>query len=222
MHRVMYRTGDLAELDAHGDLVFGGRVDNQVQIRGLRIELGEVEAAVARVFETEACCTVAERPDDSKTIVAYIVKADRKRVQSGLEALERALPEYMLPSHLVLVDEFPITINDKVDRSRLPEPRDEHLIARYKTLPDLEPSASEAERDIIERARALLDIDGAISPTDRFVDLGADSLKIVRLVVDVQRGFSVKLPVKQMNARELSARSLARYVEASAATRSRV
>jgi acyl carrier protein len=54
------------------------------------------------------------------------------------------------------------------------------------------------------------------------VDLGADSLKIVRLVVDVQRGFSVKLPVKQMNARELSARSLARYVEASAATRSRV
>jgi nonribosomal peptide synthetase CepB len=215
---VMYRTGDLARFDERGALVFSARVDNQIQVQGLRVELGEVEAAVAKAFASEAHCAVLERSDGSKGIVAYVVDRDGSPVGACLVELGRLLPEYMIPSHLVRLDALPVSINDKIDKARLPVPTDEHLVARHKasagegaTADDA--SATEAEAEIMRLAQELLEIEGAISPTDLLVDLGADSLRIVRLVLAVQRTYEVKLPVKEMKAVELSARSLAALVE---------
>lgn len=212
-HEQMYLTGDLAYYNEDSDLVFQGRLDNQVQVRGLRIELGEVEAAVKRAFGGGVFCMAHEHAGE-KGIVAYIAGADSDLISTRLERLAEMLPEYMLPTWLVPVEVLPVNVNDKVDKAKLLPPGNEHLIARYRDIRGDEAPATLIEERILALAAALLNIEGHISAIDRFVDLGADSLRIVKLVIDAQKTFSVKLPIKKMNAKTLSARELATFVEA--------
>ena len=214
-HPVMYKTGDLARIDPTGALRHEGRVDSQVQVRGLRVELGEVEAAVARSFGTRVYCGVHQPDDGAMSIAAFVVDHDVAAVPAAVERLYRELPAHMMPSYLVLVDELPVTINDKVDRGRLPTVTDNHLLARYRRTAPLAASAAltATESTIIDSAHRILRIDIPIGADDLFIELGAHSLQIVKLVVDVQRTFAVKVPVKQMDAAQLSTRSLAEVVD---------
>nr|WP_277352026.1 non-ribosomal peptide synthetase [Rhodococcus sp. HNM0563] len=211
-HPVMYRTGDLARIDENRILRFEGRADDQVQVRGLRVELGEVEAAVEKAFGARAHCGIREEGDNSTAIVAFVVIDPDAGVADGLERLQDLLPEYMVPTYLVRVDAIPVTINDKIDKKRLPEVTEDHLVARQRVIHVADQLMTSDEAAIVDIAREVLGLTGVIAPMDRFVELGADSLRIVKLVMAVQRAFDVKLPVRQMNASTLTARSLAEYV----------
>ncbi|BAH50284.1 amino acid adenylation domain-containing protein [Rhodococcus opacus] len=123
----MYRTGDLARYDASGALHYHGRIDDQIQLRGYRVELGEITAAMTAVPDVQAAvATVHEQAGDQR-IVGYVVPrpgAAHEAVEDQVRAhLVRSLPGYMTPSALVTLDRLPLTHNGKVDKDALPAPR---------------------------------------------------------------------------------------------------
>ncbi|MFL6234404.1 MAG: alpha/beta fold hydrolase, partial [Thermoanaerobaculia bacterium] len=119
----LYRSGDLARFLANGDLEYLGRIDHQVKIRGFRIELGEIESALAAQSSVREAVVLARDQGTEKRLVAYVVPDGAAPSLAGLrDALAGSLPDYMLPSALVVLEAMPLTANGKVDRRALPAP----------------------------------------------------------------------------------------------------
>ena len=118
----LYRTGDEVRWREDGKLEFIGRQDNQVKIRGYRVELGEIEGAIREVEGVkEGAAGVREAAGGEKRIVGYVVKEEGVRIGEVRRRVREKLPEYMVPSQWVEVEEMPLTANGKVDRKRLAE-----------------------------------------------------------------------------------------------------
>ena len=165
----LYRTGDLGRWLPNGEIEFLGRKDFQVKIRGFRIEIGEIESAIASQPEVRGVHVQAQTINEQKCLVAWYVSADlsperlRKR-------LSTRLPHYMVPSYLLKVDSFPLTLNGKVDLRRLPAP-----MAQDATLNDLElDSTQEAIREIW--AHTLKVRKSSIGLDSNFFHMGGHSL----------------------------------------------
>lgn len=181
----MYRTGDRARWRHDGALEFMGRLDNQVKIRGQRVEPGEVEAAILASGIATAVAVVP-RADDSgeNRLVAYIVPPRGAPPREPAElrgALARRLPEVMIPGAFVTMDALPLTSSGKLDRSALPDPawRDA-APGRLRTAPG---PATETEREIAGLFAGVLGLEPAtIAATDDFFELGGHSLLAARLV----------------------------------------
>lgn len=176
----LYRTGDRARRLADGSLEFLGRIDDQVKIRGYRVELGEVEA-VLRTHGglKEVAVVLREDQPGEKRLVAYYTPAAGSQI--SLDALRRGLssrlPEYMVPSHFVMVDPMPLTPNGKIDRRNLPSPgRHRPLLERQLLAP-----RTSTERWLAGLWRRTLDLDD-VGVHDRFFELGGTSLTAVRLL----------------------------------------
>ncbi|HTE18061.1 MAG TPA: amino acid adenylation domain-containing protein, partial [Armatimonadota bacterium] len=123
----LYRTGDIGRYLDDGNIEYLGRVDNQVKVRGYRIELGEIEAALVRHESVcEVAVTVREDVPGNKRLVAYVVAAEdgASPVNELREYLRQQLPEYMIPSTFVMLEEMPLTPNGKIDRRALPAPEE--------------------------------------------------------------------------------------------------
>ncbi|WP_157875953.1 non-ribosomal peptide synthetase, partial [Streptacidiphilus griseoplanus] len=195
----MYRTGDLARWNTHGLLEHLGRTDDQVKIRGFRIELGEVQNALTGHAAVEqAMVLVREDRTGDKRLVAYVTVAagtdnqDLTRLSAGIRAHTVAvLPDYMVPSAVVVMDAFPLTVNGKLDRRALPEP-------------DLAVTAGTGRRPATEREEALCglfaDVLGIpeVGVDDNFFELGGHSLLAVTLIARIRTGMGIELPVKAL------------------------
>ena len=122
----IYRTGDQVKWGKNGNLEFLGRMDQQVKVRGYRIELGEIEAAL-QAHEGVRACAVIVREDQSaeKRVVAYVVRNGAVKAEAFSEFLKQRLPEYMVPSAFVEMEQLPLTPNGKIDRKALPAPERE-------------------------------------------------------------------------------------------------
>ncbi|WP_037821145.1 non-ribosomal peptide synthetase, partial [Streptomyces sp. NRRL B-3229] len=176
----MYRTGDLVRRRADGRLEFLGRSDDQVKVRGYRIELGEVEAAVAQCSEVARTAVVVreDRPGERR-LVAYAVPGpgahvDARRVREQVAA---RLPEYMVPSAVVVLDALPLTANAKLDRRALPAPEADAYgaVAGGYAAP-----RTPVEERLAEVWAEVLGLD-RVGVEDSFFDLGGDSIRAVRL-----------------------------------------
>ncbi len=172
----MYRTGDLARFLPDGSLECLGRVDHQVKIRGFRIELGEIEHALrAQPGVRAAVVTLREQPPGSQRLVAYLVteRAQGVDLPELRGALKRLLPDYMLPSAFVLLEELPLLANGKLNRNALPEPDQQ----RPEQAAPFVAAHTEIERQL---ARVWSDVLGitSVGVQDNFFDPGGHSLLV--------------------------------------------
>ena len=193
----MYRTGDLARFRSDGTLLFLGRNDRQVQIRGFRVEIGEIEVHLAEHPVVRECAVIAR--DDGRggeNLVAYVACAAAPvDLPATLRAhLERLLPSHAVPSAFMALDVLPLTANGKLDRDALPAP-DEGSFVRV-TFAEPRPGT---ETVLAELWRELLDVP-CIGRHDRFFDLGGHSLLAVRLLSRIVRAFGVRLQLATLFA----------------------
>ncbi|TQC50217.1 amino acid adenylation domain-containing protein [Rhodococcus sp. WS4] len=183
----LYRTGDLARWAADGSLDFLGRADNQVKIRGMRLELEDVEAGIVSHPDIRhSAVVVRETPSGAKYLAAYVVaKQDSVPDVGELRVWASSkLPEYMVPSAFVILDRFPLTPNGKLDRRALPEP---DLGAAGENVAP----RTAAEEKLCALMAAVLGVE-SVGVTDDFFALGGDSIVAIQLVNHARReGLSI-------------------------------
>ncbi len=190
----MYRTGDLCRFLANGEIEYLGRIDNQVKIRGFRIELEEIENAISRHPSVQsAVVTAREDTPGDKRLVAYVVPSGKSISAAVLQdAIRAKLPEYMVPSAVVELQQFPLSPNGKINRRLLPAP-DASTFERSSLV---EPR-DELEVTLVKIWQKVL---GAktIGIRDDFFDLGGHSLMGARVLVEVERVIGKKLPLSSL------------------------
>ncbi|WP_424193088.1 amino acid adenylation domain-containing protein [Ampullimonas aquatilis] len=205
---VLYKTGDLLRLLPDGNYAYAGRLDDQVKVRGYRVELGEIEAALNQ-HEAVNQAVVAARADvyGVKRLIAYIKLdvAGTLPLASLRAHLEARLPDFMMPARFVTIDDFPRTPAGKIDRRALPEPA--------STRPDLETPyvapGTPVEQAICAAIGELLEIN-PVGIDDSFFDLGGNSILALRLVNQLKQS-QIEIPVALI-FQYASARMLARQI----------
>jgi amino acid adenylation domain-containing protein len=190
----MYRTGDLARWDRSGRIHHLGRSDQQVKVRGFRIELEEVERALASYPAIRQACVATAGSDADVALVAYYIEDGSAPTTSELRRYLRSkLPNYMIPALFVNVVEVPLTPSGKVDRKRLPDP----FRSGMRTDISAEPLASGAEQQLADVWRGFLQTEG-IGPGDNFFELGGHSLLSMEVAREFQRRTGIKLDARAM------------------------
>ncbi|MDQ1640629.1 MAG: hypothetical protein QOF62_3968 [Pyrinomonadaceae bacterium] len=169
----LYRTGDLARFNAEGNLVYLGRIDNQVKIKGFRIELDEVETILNQFAGVRECAVVArEDATGEKRLIAYVVEdAAQSEVDELRKAMKAKVPEYMVPSTFVKMKSLPLTTNGKVDRQALPAPDRK----QNGCTEDCATKHSQAEKTLMKIWAEVLKVE-QVGLNDNFFDLGGDSI----------------------------------------------
>lgn len=189
-HGTMYRTGDLGRLE-NGLLYCHGRIDDQIKLRGHRIEPGEIEA-VARTVAGVRDATVAVRevgPGDAR-LVLYVV-GDEQVTESLKQTLFRQLPDYMQAQHIMWLDTLPATFNGKLDRRALPTPADTHTTAEYVAPRSAnEALVLAAFNDVLECSDVGL--------SDNFFELGGHSLLAAHMIANLRASTKVDLPLRNL------------------------
>jgi amino acid adenylation domain-containing protein len=190
----VYRTGDIVKWDESGELDFIGRVDNQVKIRGYRIELGDIETKLLEHNNIETAVVIVDsNNEESKHLVAYVVL----KIQSTTDSISIKkflmlnLPEYMVPTHIVILDKMPLNSSEKIDRKALPKPKLEFNSVVSSPM-------SETEKVLSKIWESLLNIKN-ISVNSNFFDIGGNSLLVISMVVQIKKIMDIDIePVTVM------------------------
>lgn len=185
----VYRTGDLARWGPDGALRHLGRIDNQVKIRGVRIEPGEIEDGLLRHPDVRQAAAVAraDRERGSELVAYFVAKnGQRPSAQELRKHLRAILPEAMVPATFVPVDEMPLTPNGKLDRTRLPEPTE---TANVEASP-----LTQTEARLAELWTEVLGVGHEIAPDSDFFDLGGNSLLAFLLFDRIAESFGCEMP----------------------------
>jgi amino acid adenylation domain-containing protein len=192
----LYRTGDWVRYDADGAIAFIGRHDGQVKLRGFRIEVGEIESAIVRQpLVRSAVVMVREDEPGDKRLVAYVVpeRDDALSVDELRRGLRSELPRYMVPMAFVVMDDFPLTPNGKVDRGALPVPDP----ARAESEGEYVAPRSDVERSLAEIWASVLRLD-RVGVHDDFFGLGGHSLMATQVVSRLRTELGVDLPLQTL------------------------
>ncbi|WP_010249929.1 non-ribosomal peptide synthetase [Acetivibrio cellulolyticus] len=190
---LVYKTGDRAFWRPDGVVEYIGRADFQVKIRGLRIELGEIEEVILKHgLIKEAVVVAQESENGNKYLCAYIVQHSEIDEHDLKEYLSESLPEYMVPSYFVNMEQIPLLPNGKVDRKALPKPdRNEGNKGKY------EPPRNATEEKLTELWKRVLEID-KIGIHDNFFELGGHSLLATIMVSEIVKQFKKSIPLQNL------------------------
>jgi natural product biosynthesis luciferase-like monooxygenase protein len=192
----LYRTGDLVRWRQDGALQFVGRRDTQIKLRGQRIELGEIESVLSQYPAVDRCVvTVREDVLDEKRLIAYLTAKHGSHAKASelRQFLSRTLPEAMVPSAFVVLEDFPTLPNGKINLHALPQPTS----ARPELRMDYVAPRNSTEQDLASMWAELLRIDD-VGVHDSFFELGGDSLTAVELMLRIQQKFAVELPLYRL------------------------
>ncbi len=205
----LYRTGDRVRLRAGGHVEFLGREDFQVKVRGFRIELGEIETALSEMPEVREAVVVArEDGGEGKRLVAYYVPAQPHLAKPELlrERLREDLPDYMLPSLFVPLDELPLVPSGKIDRGALPAPS-----GRPESDQPYEAPVEGMESTIAGLWQTALGVE-RVSRDDRFFELGGHSLMLVEVHSRLGKALDLEIPLVDL-FRYPTVRTLAAHLQ---------
>ncbi|GII04200.1 amino acid adenylation domain-containing protein [Planobispora takensis] len=194
----LYRTGDLARWRPDGEVEYLGRSDFQVKIRGMRVELGEIEAALLALEEVKAAVVVARPGAGGPRLAAYVVSDEEIDWRARLAAV---LPGYMVPSDFVRLEALPVSRNGKLDRAALPEPASSRTASYVPPRDPVEAHLAHLWEEALELT--------AVGVHDDFFELGGHSLIALRLAMRIRKEFDRELPV----AAFLSAPTVARLAD---------
>ncbi|MGD2085279.1 MAG: amino acid adenylation domain-containing protein [Candidatus Aminicenantes bacterium] len=205
---VMYKTGDLARWFHDGNMEFLGRKDNQVKIRGYRIELGEIECQLLLHEDvTDAVVLAKGEAKGDRYLCAYYVTPEALTAVALSNYLSLTLPDYMIPTYFIKLEQIPLTPNGKVNRKALPEPKIGGETAVY-----VAPS-SEIERKIVEIWAEIINLPKEqIGIQSDFFELGGHSLSAIRMVANIHKNLNVKLSLAEVFAKP-TIQALAQSIE---------
>lgn len=197
----LYRTGDLGKRLANGEFICMGRMDFQVKIRGHRIELGEIERNLLRFDGINECVAVAKHNQDVPYLVAYFTADLSLNPKAVRDYLQSMLPNHMVPSYFMQLDQMPLTPNGKINRKALPEP--DGMIQPDSAY---EEPKDEIERKLVRIWESVLNVSTSegqkltghrgVGVADHFFESGGHSLKATSLVSRIQKEFDLSMPIK--------------------------
>jgi len=189
----LYRTGDYGLRRKDGIIEFSGRVDNQVKVRGYRIELGEVETTIQSLEEVEKAIVLSHQlVDGTKQLVAYCTCRVSLESDKLKKLLVQKMPDYMVPGKVVILEEFPLNKNGKVDRDKLLT----NEISKVDNDQYIEPR-NDIEKQLVEIWSQILG-QQKISVTDNFFELGGHSLTATRMLTKVHKELDVEINLKKL------------------------
>lgn len=206
----MYRSGDLAYYDRNGEIYYAGRVDKQVKIKGFRIELGEINQRLEG-YPGIAQAVTTIHPENRDSLAAYVIMRDAAQEKSAgfnekeiVKWLRDFLPPYMIPSYIMEVSQFPLTVNGKLDYARLPKPE------RLPSLEEADRTLTERETRLVDAMKQVLGL-GQIALSDNYYLLGGDSIKAIQ-IASVLKNYGYQLKVKDVLSAE-TVEEIARAME---------
>lgn len=190
----MFRSGDCAKWLSNGEIEFLGRKDNQIKIRGNRIELKEIEARLHAHQDVKAC-VVQPVIDDAgeKTLVAYVLSEGGIQALALQHYLREHLPSYMIPNRILRIEKFPLLPSGKIDQRKL----DEFLRSQISDEIQIVTPSNDTERKLMAVWKNILQKE-TISIKDSFFELGGHSLKATQLVNQISRTWNIKIPLKEL------------------------
>ena len=204
---IIYKTGDLGRILSDGNLEVIGRNDQQVKIRGIRIELSEIENKLLEYKELSDVKVIDIRDKDGeKYLCAYLILKDNIEIPELRRKLSQDFPEYMIPSYFVILEKFPLTPNGKLDRNALPEPDKNEIAGREYEAPQ-----SEMQKRLVNIWCEVLEID-KIGINDNFFQLGGHSLKAISIISKIYKEFNVEISIIQLFSAP-TIKELAAYIE---------
>ncbi|MFN7198349.1 MAG: amino acid adenylation domain-containing protein, partial [bacterium] len=187
----IYKTGDLAKWGDDGNIEFLGRIDHQIKLRGFRIELGEIEAVLLKHPAIKEVIVNLHKTENNQQLVVYITGELIDNLSQQLKQhLKTHLPDYMIPSQIMRLDEFPLTPNGKIDRQALPLP-DHKLQSLY------EAPRNKIEQQLTEIWSLIVECK-KISIHDNFFDLGGHSILAIKLLNQIQKSFNQELSLTSL------------------------
>jgi amino acid adenylation domain-containing protein len=191
-HLRSYRTGDLAKRLPDSALVFAGRADDQVKVRGFRVEPGEVEATLRALKGVRAAVVMARSESGLTELIAFVVTEPKCALtsQAVMAQLRDVLPDYMLPSSVSLLDAIPLTPNGKLDRRAL------EAQARASRAVPVEPPANTLERSLASLWTQLLRTPSLVGVTEELISTGGNSLLLMQLAGRIHQDFGHELPLR--------------------------
>ncbi|AVH66609.1 non-ribosomal peptide synthetase [Nostoc sp. 'Peltigera membranacea cyanobiont' N6] len=188
----IYQTGDLAKWNSDGNVEYLGRIDAQVKLRGFRIELGEIESILLEHTSVKEAVVILYETDSNPRLITYITAAEKSsNLASQLkDYLKTRLPNYMVPSQIMVLNKLPLTPNGKLDRRALPAPDP-------AASTDFEMLVTSTEELLATLWQSLLKIK-SVSRRDNFFELGGHSLLATQLVTRIRDSFGVEIPVRKI------------------------
>lgn len=204
----LYRTGDFVYWLADGSLMFVGRKDNQVKIRGHRIELGEVEAQIMNTGKVKSIAVVdAQDARKNKYLAAFYIPLTDSQAASIRTDLQQVMPDYMVPRVLLPVPDIPLNENGKVNHTELRK----ILLDQPNELEHDDQTLSDNEKKMLAIFEEVLGHKG-VRADDSFFEVGGDSLGVVMILTKIKQGWEVEVPVQLIFAQP-TITAIARYVE---------
>ncbi|GAB0068503.1 non-ribosomal peptide synthetase [Pseudomonas syringae] len=187
----LYRTGDLARYRDAGVIDYAGRIDHQVKIRGLRIELGEIEASLLEHDSVHEAVVIDVDGPSGKQLAAYlVVEHHDDQLRDALKAcLKESLPDYMVPTHFIVLDRMPLSANGKLDRKALPKPDASQLQRQYVA------PCTEQEQQMAAIWADVLKVE-RVGLSDDFFELGGHSLLATQLISRIHTGLGIDIPLR--------------------------